>query len=247
MKSIIAAIGVLVACGSISQIGAANVPRLDDPVAGKDIARQLAAAAPEENATFRGVFEVERSNSDEQFVSITTAIVLTNQGWARIYTAQTAQGRETLTITHRQDKPAVYTLEVPGREPLSVVGDRATNSFAGSDFALLDLGLEFFHWPGQVLVTKEMKKGRGCHVLESRPANPIFYSRVISWIDQESFENGLPGLLMAEAYDSHGKLLKQFEVRQFKKVAGQWQVQEMELRNRQTKGSTRLRFQFDSK
>jgi hypothetical protein len=112
---------------------------------------------------------------------------------------------------------------------------------------LLDLGLEFFHWPGQVLVTKEMKKGRGCYVLESRPANPTFYSRVVSWIDQESLDNGVPGLLMAEAYDSRGKLLKQFEVRQFKKVAGQWQVQEMELRNRQTKGSTRLRFQFDPK
>src|SRR6185369_516303 len=130
----------------------------------------------------------------------------------------------------------------PRAEPSSIIGDRATNSFAGSDFSLLDLGLEFFRWPTQILVTREMTKGRGCDVLESRPANSNLYSRVVSWIDQES-----SGLLRAEAYDVSGKLLKQFEVRRMGKVDGQVQVKEMELRNRQTKGSTRLRFDFDSK
>lgn len=228
-------------------LSAATAPVINDPVAGKDIAAKLAAAAPEENASFRGVFELERPKVEDALVPVTTAILLTNQGWARVYTGQTDRGLEKLSIVNRQGKPAVYTYEPPGKEPISIVGDRATNSFAGSDFSLIDLGLEFFHWPTQVLLTKEMRKGRGCYVLESRPANPVFYSRVVSWIDQESFDNGVPGLLMAEAYDSEGKLLKQFEVRHFKKVSGQWQVQEMELRNRQTKGSTRLRFQFDTK
>jgi hypothetical protein len=77
-------------------------------------------------------------------------------------------------------------------------------------------------------------------VLESRPAAPNLYSRVVSWIDQET-----RGLLMAEAYDASGELLKQFEVGGFKKVAGQWRVREMELRNRQTKSRTRLQFDFD--
>jgi hypothetical protein len=39
--------------------------------------------------------------------------------------------------------------------------------------------------------------------------------------------------------------LKQFEVEGLKKVGGRWHVQEMELRNRQTKSKTRLQFQFD--
>jgi hypothetical protein len=128
-----------------------------------------------------------------------------------------------------------------------LVGDRATNVFAGSDFALVDLGLEFLHWPNQVLVTKEMKKSRGCYVLESRPAVTNLYSKVISWLDEETSDRGTPGLVLAHAYDANGKLLKEFEVREVKKVAGQWQVEEIELRNRQTKGSTRLRFDFNSK
>nr|AIA12901.1 Unknown Function [uncultured bacterium] len=123
-------------------------------------------------------------------------------------------------------------------------GSKATNRFAGSDFALLDLGLEFFSWPTQVIVMREMRKGRGCDVLESRPAHPSLYSRVVSWIDQESRAQGQPGLLMAEGYDSNGKLLKEFEIKSFKKVAGRWEVSEMEIRNRQTKGSTRLQFDF---
>jgi outer membrane lipoprotein-sorting protein len=106
----------------------------------------------------------------------------------------------------------------------------------------MDLGTEFFHWPRQVLTKREMRKGRGCDVLESRPARPALYSRVVSWIDQET-----SGLLMAEAYDASGRLLKEFEVKGFKKVAGQWRVREMEIRNRQLKTATRLQFQFDAK
>ena len=106
---------------------------------------------------------------------------------------------------------------------------------------MLDLGMEFWHWPKQVLVTREMRKGRGCDVLESRPERPALYARVLSWIDQET-----SGLLMAEAYDSTGRILKEFEVKGFKKVAGQWQVREMEIRNRQTKSVTRLFFNFDT-
>jgi hypothetical protein len=131
-----------------------------------------------------------------------------------------------------------------GEKVVKLDGNKATNSFAGSDFALLDLGLEFFSWPTQVVVMREMRKGRGCDVLESRPAQPGLYSRVVSWIDQESRAQGQPGLLMAEGYDRNGKLLKEFEIKSFKKVGGRWEVSEMEIRNRQTKGSTRLQFDF---
>ena len=126
-----------------------------------------------------------------------------------------------------------------GTETNVLTGEMATNRFAETDFALLDLDLEFFRWPTQILVTREMRKGKGCDVLESRPERTNLYSRVISWIDQETL-----GPLMAEAYDADGKLLKQFEVSGVKLVAGQWRVREMELRNRQTKSKTRLRFEF---
>ena len=109
--------------------------------------------------------------------------------------------------------------------------------FAGSDFWMADLGLEFFHWPEQKILKHEMRRGRACKVLES--TNPSSttngYSRVVSWIDNES-----GGIVQAEAYDFKNKLLKEFAPKSFKKVNGHWELQEMEIRNVQTGSRTRL-------
>ena len=111
--------------------------------------------------------------------------------------------------------------------------------FGGSDFWLADLGLHFFTWPNQALVKKEMRKGRPCKVLESRSPMPPAgaYTRVLSWIDSET-----GGLLLAEAYDSSQKLLKEFNLRSFKKINGRWELKEMEIRNARTGSRTRLEF-----
>jgi hypothetical protein len=103
----------------------------------------------------------------------------------------------------------------------------------------MDLGLEFLHWPAQRLIRTEMRKGRVCHVLESLCLKPPTnaYARVVSWIDKET-----GGLLLAEAYDKGNRLMKEFAVRSFKKVEGQWQLQEMEIRSVKTGRRTRLEF-----
>jgi len=110
-----------------------------------------------------------------------------------------------------------------------------------SDFWLCDLGLEFFHWPGQKVLphTTTLKRGREYTLLESTNPNPTTngYSRVVSWIDKET-----GGILEAEASDATGKLLKDFAPKSFKKVNGQWELQEMEIRNVQTGSRTRLEF-----
>ena len=90
-----------------------------------------------------------------------------------------------------------------------------------------------------------MRRGRACKVLEStnpdlsstNPFPPIGYSRVVSWIDNES-----GGIVQAEAYDLNNKLLKEFAPKSFKKVNGQWELQEMEIRNVQAGSRTRLEF-----
>jgi hypothetical protein len=112
--------------------------------------------------------------------------------------------------------------------------------FANSDFWICDLGLEFFHWPGQKILKKENTRGRGCMVLESTNPEPSTngYSRVVSWIDEES-----GGIVQAKAYDFNGKLLKEFEPKSFKKdVNGQLQLQEMEIYNDQTRSRTQIKF-----
>ena len=44
--------------------------------------------------------------------------------------------------------------------------------FAGSDFWIADLGLEFFHWPEQKVLKKEFRRNCSCVVLESTNPNP---------------------------------------------------------------------------
>jgi hypothetical protein len=111
--------------------------------------------------------------------------------------------------------------------------------FANSDFWIADLGLDFFHWPEQKILKHDMKRGRSCEVLESTNPNSSAnsYSRVVSWIDNETL-----GIIHVEAYDAKGKLLKEFDPKSFKKVNGQWELLEMEIRNDQTGSRTRLEF-----
>ena len=85
-------------------------------------------------------------------------------------------------------------------------------------------------------------RSRECTVLESTNPDPSTngYSRVVSWIDEETL-----GIVHAEAYDAQNKLLKEFDPKSFKKVNGQWELQEMEIRNVQT--GSRSRIEFDLK
>jgi len=221
----------------------ASPPPLNDPIEGQKLARQLRGVFPTEAVVLNGVMRISVPNAERREVPLQSKVVVGKESWSSVYTARLSAGQvETLTVRHFAEKPNEYEWSRGGTTQ-KFSGEKATDSFADSDFALLDLGLEFFHWPTQLLATRMMRKGRGCDVLESRPAQTNLYSRVLSWIDQESRAEGQPGLLMAEAYDKNGKLLKEFEITDFK----EGQVREMELRNRQTKTSTRLVFEIDEK
>jgi len=89
-----------------------------------------------------------------------------------------------------------------------------------------------------------MRRGCSCKVLESTNPNPSIngYLRVVSWIDNES-----GGIVYAEAYDAKDRLLKEFDPKSFKKVNGQWELQDTEIRNVQTGSRTRLEFDLKSK
>ncbi len=112
--------------------------------------------------------------------------------------------------------------------------------FAGSDFWVADLGLEFLHWPRQRVLKYEMRHGKSCKVLESVTSQPVpgGYARVVSWFLIESPH----GLVHADAYDARGGLLKRFDPKNLEKVEGEYQLEEMEIRNRQTGSQTWIKF-----
>ena len=238
----------------------------DGEKAGLELVQKLILMAPEENSSAKGVLKIRDRNGNTTDVPVACEIRLKNasegdaKAWEVTYTAHPGAptGRagqaepagspgsdrvEKLTIVHTPNRPNEYLYTKAGAtEPQKLAGAQAMIPFAGSDFWLADLGLEFLRWPKQRLLKTEMRKGRWCNVLQSdNPSkSPNGYSRVISWLDKES-----GGPILAEGYDRTGKLIKEFSIRSLKKVEGVYQLEEMQISSEQTKSRTRLEFDLD--
>lgn len=217
-------------------------------IQGRELARQLCEARPTENVTNSGTIKIRTGGGKLLVASLKVESLVEADGWKNNYTAELTTDKDrfdySLTVIHAAGVPTTYQADdrnFAGRHQKTLLPNQNAVPFAGSDFWLCDLGLEFFHWPQQKLLPKttNLKRGREYTLLESTCPNPPTngYSRVLTWIDKES-----GGILYAEAYDTQGKLLKEFEPKSFKKVNGQWELQEMEIRNVQTGSRTRLEF-----
>jgi len=218
-------------------------PILEPVKEGQELAAKLRSAVPEESSEFSGVLEITAKDGRQQFIPLTSRIIVTSTNWQVVYQSAPTNGApaETLTILHSPGQTNRYTLAI-GAEPATAAP--LTHALAGSDFWLLDLGLEFFHWPQQRALRAEMSRSRPTRVLESlasQPA-PIGYARVLSWIDNET-----GGVLQAEAYDRRNKLVKKFKLGSFEKVQGRWKVRDMSIRNTRTGQQTRLKFDLPQK
>jgi len=230
--------------------GLRQPPTLDPVEAqkqGRALVADLLAQRPEQSSTNTGVMRIREPNGSQREVPIRFEVIPQSTSWLNVYKALPAQNRtgEKLTIIHSDAGPNQYCvnqLPANGGDDFSsekLSGNQTMVSFAGSDFWVADLGLEFLHWPKQLLLKKEMRRSRSCNVLESVNPEPMVgtYARVRCWIDIES-----DGIVLAEAYDSQDKLLKEFAPKEIKKIQGEWQLEEMEIRNLQAGSRTRVVF-----
>jgi hypothetical protein len=218
---------------------------------GRELAAELRSRPPADNATLTGVLKIRAPGGQREQVPLRFQTCVTATNWLAIYetTAPAANTvRTKLIVTHHRSRPNEYLLlemnePAGGTDTTNLLTGNATMiPFAGSDFWLADLGLEFLHWPTQRVIKKEMRRGQFCHVLEStnpKPA-PNVYARVVSWIDLDT-----GGIVQAEAYDPQDRLIKEFAPKEFKKVDGQWQLREMEIRNLREGSRTRLEFELE--
>jgi hypothetical protein len=214
-------------------------------VEGQALAKTMRSQALPENSEFAGLLHIRKGKGKPTVVPLRVLTVFTPTNWQSTYSASGPNAGQSavLTVIHTGDQPNEYWLEPASTSTgekdkgMCLAGNAAMIPFANSDFWLFDLGLEFFHWPAQRLARKEMRRGRFCEVLESANPHPTpgTYARVISWIDQET-----RGLLRAEAYDTEGRLWKEFSVGSFKKIKGQWHLRDLEIRNERTGSRTRL-------
>jgi hypothetical protein len=215
---------------------------------GRALVDEMLSMKPEENASTTGKMTI-RTERPKKFTQIPIKFytVLTPTNWLSVYEATEPEGTRKLTITHNGKNPGVYEMSFRSTNSIADVklGQSSTSNnvemlpFAGSDFSLGDLGLEFLHWPEQRLTQKEMKRSRSCRVLESINPHPIKggYSKIKSWVDAQS-----DGIVYALAYDVNGNELKEFIPKDFTKVNGQWQLEEMQIGNLQTKSTTTVKF-----
>ena len=73
-------------------------------------------------------------------------------------------------------------------------------------------------------------------MLESSRSDSEGTLRVLSWVDIKS-----GGILAADFYSADGKVRKRFSVKGLTKKDGQWQVDEMEMRDVAERTRSRLR------
>ncbi len=214
-------------------------------VDGRAIVSDLLSQKPLEDSEWRGVLRIRNRERQTTTVPVTGRITVGKDGWQVVYStgATEKSGPETLTVVHSTNGANQYLYSTGadgvGQSPKQLTGNEAMIALAGSDFSLSDLGLEFFHWPAQRLLKKELRRGQSCNVLESVNPQPATngYARVVSWIDIDT-----GGIIHAEAYDQNKRKLKEFAPKEFKKVNGRWELSEMEIRNTQTGSHTRLEF-----
>ncbi len=239
----------------------------DAEIQGRNLAKQLIDAKPTEGFTNTGTLQIRRPDGATTNLSSRFDLVVTKTNWRTTYYADFYRGNKTnghfddryqaIAINHSIGNPSMYQksesltwgekangeiTDVQGAMPFAffdISSNEIISPFAESDFWICDLGLEFFHWPEQKIIKKEFARGRGCMVLESTNPNPSTngYSRIDCWIDEETL-----GIVQAKAYDANGKLLKEFEPKSFKKVNGQWELQDMEIRNVQTRSRSEIKF-----
>ncbi|HUR45078.1 MAG TPA: outer membrane lipoprotein-sorting protein [Candidatus Saccharimonadales bacterium] len=214
---------------------------------GLELAAKLRSLAPPEQTEIRGWFNIQRHDQDTQKIPLVMKVILGPGYWETVYdtTATGGTPAERLIIRHYPDKPNDYLWGQGGKSPAAVPREKLATRLAGSDFTFMDLGMEFWHWPGQLLLKPErpaMKLGRTCDLLESSTGQPIGgYSRVLSYIDKES-----GGIISAEAFAGTKRAAKSFTVKKFKKVEGRYELQEMRMIDNKADSRTWIDFDVEN-
>lgn len=224
-------------------------PTPEELAAGQELALRLRSAIPEENSQTNALLIITL-HGETRKIPIACRVKLQGTNWETEYETSATNHipAEHLVVIHTTNGPNEYlyaraaspTAPLPKLEPIAPAD--AAIPLAGSDFSLADLGLDFLHWPVQRKMKGEMRLGQPCYVLESSNPGGKEIVRVKSDIDEDT-----GGLLVADAYDAAGHVVKEFSLHgsSFKKVNGRWQLQKMDIRTKKTGSRTELKFDLN--
>ena len=213
---------------------------------GRALAAELISQQPTEHFVQTGLLTIRKGRGNTVETPMRFETTVGEASWQTTYEVlpgpATTNGSK-LTIVRHPNSPNEYLLaDGEVSTPRKLDRSQLMSPFADSDFWIADLGLEFFYWPQQKILKKEMRRSRFCKVLESvNPApTPGGYKRVVCWIDSKS-----GGIVLAEAYDERNKVFKEFSPKEFEKVQGRYELREMRIRNFKTGTQTTIEFNLD--
>jgi len=231
---------------------AALPPEPDGPA----LAAMLCSMEPLEDSEIRGHLQVKRKKTSYE-VPILCKVTRKAAGWEALFEAGAgeATGAERLIIVHAPGQAIEYLYaraQTPGgalpESAFVSAAAAAATGFAGSDYSLADLGLDFLRWPLQERLPDRTRLDRACFVLESVNSQAPEFVRVRSYIDKEYSgvlgAQGFPAVLVAEAFDVGDHKAKVFSLHgsSFKKVNGRYRLEKMEISNEKTGSQTVMRF-----
>ena len=213
----------------------------DAELQGRALVQRILRQWPSVNSTNTGNLRITDGDDRRSTYPVVFTVLVSNDSWRSLCTSPDLH--EQVVIVHNRDlSTAYFSSTEPGGELKLLTGAQIYRPISRSDFWLCDLGLEFFQWPGQKVLKKEFHRNCPCIVLESTNPDPLpgGYSRVVSWIDEDSL-----GIVESVAYDAKGAKLKKFYPKSLEKVKGQYQVKSMDMENLQTGSVSRLEFDLD--
>lgn len=142
------------------------------------------------------------------------------------------------------EKGGLWLAEPAKDAPRALPPADMAKPFLDSDFAFEDLNFSFLRWPNQKFVKESRRLGFDCWVVESMPGpnDASQYNRVLSWVDKN-----YTAVVIAEAYDAKGKLLKTLKVESVRKLddKSHYIPGQITMENAQTKSRTVLRVTED--
>ena len=129
----------------------------NDASEGMALAAELRTARP--NQSFTNAAVLHRRAADGRRtqipIHIQTLVPSTGDDWTVVYRAEPSGtlGGQTLTLHHRPGSTPTREVQRDGAAAAVMAGPE--ESFAGSDFSVSDLALEFLHWPGQKIIRRD--------------------------------------------------------------------------------------------
>lgn len=188
---------------------------------GDDILAFVRTKLPDDPLKLTGTLKVRTKNG---FTQANLPVQMDLNWGAAAPTAKYNIGKESLTITWKNDQPA-YIFSNDRNTP--------TSEILGTGITWADLSFSVLWWPGSKLVDEEKKINRECYVVDV-PV-PKSGNTMRLWIEKK-----MGMLLEAQTFDAEKQQIRRMKIKSIKKMDGMWVAKDLEILDKQSGNKTIL-------